>query len=658
MQDADVMQKLKAMGWEPDHDPAVVEVTRGLMNKMATSIRSLVEHAYANNQMNSLWVHQRASWEKGTDEQVSNTRKEFMAACTRNGSEAKFVEDAQKRWEKAEFTVVTADWYVVGSVASPRPKTCSLVLKEERDDVVAGVEVGRENVTYLTYPEIKSSIEGVRMKIDGDRFTVQKRGNSWFLVGYKDYEMREDPGFTVAERYAGQYAVISPPGWQTKQIRLKDGDVFIDAIFKAHPFMSIADVPKHHFTSSKYEGIMLLSKGREYRAKWRATAEVLVGGVVWEVTRDPDNVSFPFRLLRPRPGKIPSTEGAASTMMNSCLPGKAIVPILKTLDVVQPVSVKPTQIGSKCFFLNATGNGFYVIKDGSKPLDLVGGSLEKDEQPVDAMVREVFEELRVKMLPSQFLLIGDSVDESDNRVWKSHVFLAVAPPIFSRHPSVFLEERSIAAFRKHMLVDRSKYQPWLNRLLMFVESVGDFKTLRTLMVMGGCCEVFRGMGISTTAALEVANRLGFSKLLESLYQHARQVRHHGSYDAFYKYVCGQCDPVSTESEWQMIVADFYSKKTRVSVEIPEEVEEEVVVGDTAAVHAFPMSKLVAQNLLKEIFGERNTTTMLAQDLYRSFSQKRYPGTRAAKIKFMKNCELWGIVTSANSVVGGRKFTLV
>jgi len=205
MQDADVMQQLKAMGWEPDHDPAVVEITRIQMNKMAGSIRSLVEHAYANNQMSSLWVHQRASWEKGTDDQVSTTRREFMAACTRHGSEARFIEDAQKRWEKAEFTVITQDWYVLGSVASPRPKECSLSLKDERDDCVPGVEVGRENVTYLTYPDIKSSIEGVRMKIDGDRFTVQARGNSWFLVGYKDYELREDPKCTVVERYAGQF---------------------------------------------------------------------------------------------------------------------------------------------------------------------------------------------------------------------------------------------------------------------------------------------------------------------------------------------------------------------------------------------------------------------------------------------------------------------
>jgi len=104
--------------------------------------------------------------------------------------------------------------------------------------------------------------------------------------------------------------------------------------------------------------------------------------------------------------------------------------------------------------------------------------------------------------------------------------------------------------------------------------------------------------------------------------------------------------------------DGYTRRSISSSSTPVsevEVDEE---NDASAVHAYPSSKLVAQNLLKEIFGERNTVTMLAQDLYRAFSQKRYPGTRAAKIKFMKNCEIWGIVTSANSVVGGRKFTLV
>jgi len=462
----------------------------------------------------------------------------------------------------------------------------------------------------------------------------------------------------VVERYAGQFFVISPSSWKTKTIRLKDGDVFIDALFKAHPFMSIEDVPKHHFTSSKFEGIMLLSKDREYRAKWRATAEILVGGVVWEVTKDPDNQSFPFKLLRPRPGKIPTTEGGALTMMNACLPGKAIIPVLKTVNLVRPMSVKPMQVGSKCFFLNHLGTGFYVIKDGAKPLDLVGGSLEDGETPLEAIVREVFEELRVRLNPQNFLMIGDSTDETDNYIWKSHMFIAIAPPSFARHPSLYFEERSVSAYRKHMLLDRPRYQVWLNRLLTFVETFGDLKTLHTLLVMTGAATPFRGMGLNTTMALDVATRIGFDKMLGELYLYAKQSQAHHTYDSFYKYVCGQCSPISSESEWQLIVADFFSKITRKSVDVVERVDDDTTEALDVAVHSFPMSKLVAQNLLKEIFGEHNTTTMMAQDLYRAFSQKRYPGTRAAKIKFMRNCEMWGIVSSANSIVGGRKFTLV
>ena len=168
------------------------------------------------------------------------------------------------------------------------------------------------------------------MKIDGDRFVVVQRQQTYYLVGFEELELLEKPSFSVLEWYAGEFYVVYPfnhgaiPSFRCK----RKGEERIISI-RAHPWLKRDQISMLDQYRPKYEGVMIYAKGKEYRAKWSETAEVMMDGLVWEVTLDQGEL----RLLRPRPGKVPSSVKAARATMGWAIPGRELLRTLVTKGV-------------------------------------------------------------------------------------------------------------------------------------------------------------------------------------------------------------------------------------------------------------------------------------------------------------------------------------
>jgi ADP-ribose pyrophosphatase YjhB (NUDIX family) len=452
------------------------------------------------------------------------------------------------------------------------------------------------------------------------------------------------------------------------------------ATFKAHEFIALQDIPDHHFTSSKYEGIMLLSAGQEYRAKWQATTEISFSGEVWEVCTNKGNERFPFSLLRPRPGKIPLEELQARVQLNSALPGKAIIPYLRTKRA--PVlSEKPRRRGSKCFFLDESG--YYLLQDNGKPWDFIGGQIEKDETPTQALIREVKEEVGLDIPDRNFLYVGTSEAEADTAFWVTHVYMAKAPSSLLRHRSVRKWD-SMEQIISNTQNRRQDYQPWVARLARYGSELGDLIAHRTLLAAEGHVSVFRGMRVTTERARSLLDKLGYYTLLKEIYIQQKQkfvARRNDSFPDFVNYFMS---PPMTQSLWDVVIEMFqrdYGDKvslhamkgdgvvktnTTTAIIVREEdyeKKEEPLLEKNEhgqlvlkqGVHSFPLSKQDADVLLRSIYESHETDCLSAQDLYREFSLRGYPGTRAIKVKFAAKSEAWGLLTPVVNSSTGRSF---
>jgi len=162
------------------------------------------------------------------------------------------------------------------------------------------------------------------------------------------------------------------------------------------------------------EGIMILTTSGEYRTKKLNTVEVMRDGYPWEVNQR-------HRFIRPRLGK---TVGSPDRLWNHPTsqvnnveirrPRKIVMvregPYRHRIEVTSDeiridfrrVEKKKVVAGSKAVIL--VGTTHYLINDEGKQSDFVGGRLEEDERPMDAMVREWKEETGLK--PIQFTYHG------------------------------------------------------------------------------------------------------------------------------------------------------------------------------------------------------------------------------------------------------------
>jgi len=639
-QERDFMEMLALAGWTPPTDPDERALSADLVQEQMEQLRPLVTSLYASRQDQG-WVEKK-TWENYPDYQVKETRKAFLAACVKRMIEPDQLDDLKKRWDAGKFTSVTTKWYVLCSVAVPRPRSCNLPLKSELDLEAEGVDVGRHSLTHADYQQIKNEVEAVRMKIDGDRFVVQLQGEKWVLQGYETIELLSKPTFTVLERYAGEFYVIFPfdhPS-QPNIPCVIDGKKTVFSV-RAHPWVPKEMVQPIDINRSKYEGVMLLARGSEYRVKWVETTEVLVEGEVWEVTYEDDKL----QLLRPRPGKIPVSEKIAKTVIGWALPGRPLFSVLKLVKPRASTVQKRIMMGSKVLLLS--DKAFWLIRDGVKPLDLIGGTCLENEDYLSAATREIFEETGVRMSSDMLIEVGDSPDETDNQIWNSRLFLAPITNEMRRNPKMHAFTEDISAVVTQFLKQKGVAQLWTIRLLEKLDRLGGVEALRAILVSQGKMEL-KGRVRITDNSLPYVNLPGL--LTKSDFCEVE------TYDEFESLVTtsfGWCERASSAVHefWNLLQQ---TRKKNVPVRsLAQDTEKK---HHSLVVKNFPDGILSARALLAEIISKQKDNIISAQALYQQFSVRGFPGTRLAKVKFMEKCLQWGIVTEMR-FASGRYFRL-
>jgi hypothetical protein len=480
--EADFLAKLKEQGWSPPTDPDELAETARMLGSQIAFLRPYVDSLYASNQ-DEEWIHYSSKWETSPSFQVTDTRRDFLAACVRVCVEPVQLVDFKSRWEEAKFTAVTKKFYVMGNVSIPRPSTCSLPLKDECDVAAQNVDVGRHSLSFINYQNISEDIEGIRFKINGDRFVVIEKQGKYFLSGYEVLELVCKPTFSVLERYGGEFYVIYPyDHGPISNVTYKSGNSEKSFPVRAHPWLSHANFSRHDLLSTKYEGVMILVKGKEYRVKWNETVEILLDGEVWEVMlyEDVKGVSQ-FRPMRPRPGKVPISINAAKSQIHASVPGRYFIKNVRINSTRHKVSgQKRVVTGAKVLFLS--DKGFWLIRDGIKPLDLIGGTSLPGETPLETVVREVYEETKVRVDPQDFVDIGVSSEEMTDSIWDTTIFLAPIPVDMKKSKGMFFFTQSVSELISTFYAEKGVAQLWTIRLLERIEMLGGARAMRAILV--------------------------------------------------------------------------------------------------------------------------------------------------------------------------------
>ncbi|MDO5723600.1 MAG: NUDIX domain-containing protein [Flaviflexus sp.] len=95
-----------------------------------------------------------------------------------------------------------------------------------------------------------------------------------------------------------------------------------------------------------------------------------------------------------------------------------------------------------------------VRKRGTGRFMLVGGKIEAGEQPVDAAVREIAEEIGVNRTPDQLHLLGHFTEEAANEPgWRVSSTVFVAQPLTGSELSRLEPRREIAEISWRPITD-------------------------------------------------------------------------------------------------------------------------------------------------------------------------------------------------------------
>jgi len=326
-------------------------------------------------------------------------------------------------------------------------------------------------------------ILAIRPKINGEKFVVtKKRGLIPRMMegGFARYELPAEPPLELVEYYAGNFYVLHPV--ITKRIIIMTQKVDdrgrkappVSTVFHPHPRLTVEeyvqDVSK--YKGHKYDGFMLWLDQGEIRVKWEPSKEVVVRednrDVVWEMVLY-GNVP---RLLRPRQAKVAQNMENAKAWIRSEIPGRVVLDYLRSgvqkVPYSEKLRSKHVRQGAKCFFLSQN-NSLLAIKEPHKPVDLIGGQVEYGELPIEAMIREKYEETGIRMKSSQFLLLGESCDGGFPTQWVSFVYLAMAPDQLTTSRKDIVEypfQFPLSHYKEGF--DMTQWQVWMPRHMDFL----------------------------------------------------------------------------------------------------------------------------------------------------------------------------------------------
>jgi len=493
-----MMGFLSQSGWNAPEDPAEMSLMLSCFELFQTELpamRQAIEQTVVGAV--SMWSTSITSWEQGmlSADRIEQ-RKDLLACAMKKMVSSEYLLDAQRRWDAGEFSSVSEDFLVIGDLFVRRrgvsPARGRLVDKVEYDPDLPQARAGRKDITYQNWEcgKLLTKATAVRPKINGERFVSLLEGDHKILRGFKDLHVKKDFPFNLVEYYAGKFFVLDPPLLQEVRVRIGNKE----EIFLPHPWLTFDQAweQKDTMMIHKYDGLILRvqddKRFEEYRAKWLPTMEVDVQGTVWEVASVKRQI-----LIRPRPGKVPVTAAVADSMIRSRLQGEFLFPFFPGAQgqkddplLISEGRVVGEKVGVKTFILFCPTEGplqIGLIRDAGKPLDALGGHVEVGEVPIQAMLREAGEELKlssgvrrkIELDPLQLAYHG--VTQAEDYV--SHVYSYIVMDDPRQYEGV--ELFTMMSFADW---DRSTQghprQPWLSRHLMFLEE--QYKNVITLFI--------------------------------------------------------------------------------------------------------------------------------------------------------------------------------
>jgi len=582
------------------------------------------------------WTSKVSEWERGFDPVlVKELRERFLGAAALKAVGPEWLVDAQGRWEVAAFSSVSPTHITIGDVSVPY-EGMKLPLMKEVDLPHSFAGIGRDSLTHFMWKEKGiSAVAAVRPKINGERFCTVRGFKSNEIVGFRTYTAPAVFVPDLMEYYAGQFYVLSPLISAPLTYDLIDRHGFKQTYaFFPHPWMSPHEVAQFPFLyTHKYDGFMIFFDGREVRVKFDPTVEVLEGDEVWEVREE----SGSLVKVRNRYGKSYVSNPSVLGRLRACVSASELLKLFLVSSVHPPDLLKSVSVNqnasAKVVLLTETGKVVFIREKKSGRLDLIGGILEPGETPLDAIVREISEEVVISgnpwiVSPSSVFHLGVSREEADSVVWTTHLYLAAAPPEILKAEGV--EMYAFVSFHdfKHSSLGRPR-QVWVAHYLDYLShTLSTVAQAQTFLCLQG---VQKNPPVLPSAWVSKQCLPAYSEQLANYYSKS----HVGSesemavmlQDSGFFYNAA-VTRMAYQRYLEIVAAAFVSRESRILLNPQDPVSR----SQLGKLDGYPQDKAGSIDLLGRLFAA--DTVLPAQDFYKRTHQFGLPSGRRSALKWI------------------------